>query len=223
VVGGMNDDGTAVFFDLDGTLLSFPGSYAERVHAVTETHLGVRDEAFEATYSERFLELLGEQAAEPYRRAFEHALVEHGYDDVDVGVGTLVDALLDAEIDAIAPPDGVRDALAELSARGRDVGVLTNGVSGFQRAKLRAHDLDALVDAVVVSDEAGAHKPASAPFELAAERLPAASYVMIGDSYEADVEGARAAGWQGIHYAPDGDSPASDPLASFDELLGRLD
>jgi putative hydrolase of the HAD superfamily len=213
----------AVFFDLDGTLLSFPDSYAERVHAVTETHLGVRDEAFEGTYSERFLSLLGEQAAEPYRRAFEHALTEHGYDDADVSVEALVDALLDAEIDAIAPPDGVRDALAELRARGSDVGVLTNGVPNFQRAKLRTHDLDAFVDASVVSYEAGAHKPDSAPFELAAERLPAEEYVMVGDSYGADVEGARATGWRGVHYAPDGDSPASDPLESFEALPERLD
>jgi putative hydrolase of the HAD superfamily len=220
----MTGDGTAVFFDADGTVLSFPDSYAERVHAVTEAHLGVRDEAFEATYSERFLSLLGEHASEPYRRAFEHALAEHGYDGVDVRAETLVDALLEAEIDAIAPPDGVRDALAELRARGWAVGVLTNGVSAFQRAKLRAHDLDALVDAVVVSDEAGAHKPDAAPFELAAERLPAASYVMVGDSYEADVEGARGVGWRGVHYAPDGDSPdGEDALESFDDLLARLD
>jgi putative hydrolase of the HAD superfamily len=101
--------------------------------------------------------------------------------------------------------------------------VLTNGVPEFQLAKLRGHDLDAYVDASVVSYEAGAHKPDERPFALAAERLPADEYVMVGDSFEADVEGARAMGWRGIHYAPDGESPASDPLDSFDDLVDRLD
>jgi len=226
----MTDEATrAVFFDLDGTLLSFPDSYAERVHSTTERHLGVRDDALEATYSERFLDLLGEQASDPYRRAFEHALAEHGYDDGDVDPTAMVETLLEAEIAAIEPPDGVVDVLSTLRQRGYRLGVLTNGVSAFQRAKLDAHDLTAEFDAVVVSDEAGAHKPDERAFALAAERLPASSYVMVGDSFEADVEGARAMGWRGVQYVPagehsDGGSRAGeDAIREFDALLDRLD
>ena len=213
----------AVFFDLDHTLVAFEKAYATVLREVTERQLGGGDEAFEVTYSDRFLELLGDQVDEPYRRAFEHALAEHGYAEAGVSVDALVETLREREVAGVAPSPGVERALAELRDRGVGVGVLTNGVPGFQLAKLRGHDLDAYVDASVVSYEAGAHKPDPAPFALAAERLPADEYVMVGDSYQADVEGARELGWRGIHYAPDGDSPASDPLESFDDLLDRLD
>jgi putative hydrolase of the HAD superfamily len=213
----------AVFFDLDHTLLAFETEYGAALRAVTERHLGASDEAFEETYSDRFLELLGDHASDPYRRAFEHALAEHDYADAGVSADALVETLREQEVASVAPSPGVEPALEELGARGVGVGVLTNGVPEFQLAKLRGHDLDAHVDATAVSYEAGAHKPDERAFELAAERLPADEYVMIGDSYEGDVEGARAMGWRGVHYAPDGDSPANAPLESFDALLERLD
>jgi FMN phosphatase YigB (HAD superfamily) len=46
---------------------------------------------------------------------------------------------------------------------------------------------------------------------------------MVGDSYEADVEGARAMGWRAVHYAPDGDSPdGDDAIPAFEALIDRL-
>lgn len=212
----------AVFFDLDHTLVSFESEYATVLREVTERQLGSGDEAFEVTYSDRFLELLGAHVDDPYRRAFEHATAEHDY-EAEANVDALVETLREREVAGVAPSPGVRRALETLNERGVGVGVLTNGVPEFQLAKLRGHDLDAYVDASVVSYEAGAHKPDERPFALAAERLPADEYVMVGDSFEADVEGARAMGWRGIHYAPDGESPASDPLDSFDDLVDRLD
>jgi putative hydrolase of the HAD superfamily len=135
----------------------------------------------------------------------------------------MVETLLEAEIAAIEPPARVADVLSTLRDRGYRLGVLTNGVSAFQRAKLDAHDLTAEFDAVVVSDEAGAHKPDERPFELATGCLPADEYVMVGDSYEADVEGARAMGWRAVHYAPDGDSPdGDDAIPAFEALIDRL-
>ncbi|MFC6952280.1 HAD family hydrolase [Halorubellus litoreus] len=213
----------AVFFDLDHTLLAFETEYATVLREVTERHLGGGDEVFEVTYSDRFLELLGDHAESPYRRAFEYALAEHDYADAGVSVDALVETLREREVAGVAPSPGVERALDALRDRGDGVGVLTNGVPAFQLAKLRGHDLEGYVDASVVSYEAGAHKPDPAPFALAADRLPADEYVLVGDSYEADVQGAREAGWRGIHYAPDGDSPASDPLRSFEDLLDRLD
>lgn len=222
----MSDEETAVFFDLDGTVLSLPGAYAPVVHDTTEAHLGGRDDAFEATYSERFLELLGEQAAAPYETAMAEALDAHGY---DADAAAMAATLREHEVAAVAPPDGVEAALSALRDRGYRLGVLTNGVPAFQREKLDAHGLSRYFDAVVVSYEAGAHKPDSAPFELAAERLPATEHVMVGDSHGADVEGARAMGWRAVHYAPGGESPDAgsaddaDPIATFDALPERLD
>ena len=48
------------------------------------------------------------------------------------------------------------------------------------------------------------HVPDGAPFELARERVTAEEYVMVGDDYEVDVEGARAAGFVPVHYEREG-------------------
>ncbi|WP_276411589.1 HAD family hydrolase [Haloarcula halobia] len=67
-------------------------------------------------------------------------------------------------------------------------------------ASFAHHDLTDHFDVVVASYEAGAHKPDPAPFDRLRDRLPADEYVMVGDDYEADVEGARAAGFVPVHY-----------------------
>lgn len=215
----------AVFFDLDGTLLDFAGDYVEVLSATTEAHLGDRDDAFVAAYDDRFMGLLGEQAQAPYERAFEHALAETEHGDADVDPAAMAATLRENEVALGEPTSGVETVLESLGARGVAVGVLTNGLPDWQRAKLAGNGLDRYVDAFVASYEAGAHKPDRRAFALAAERLPADEYVMVGDSYDADVEGARAAGWRAVHYDPEGERQVDAPAAvdSFDALLDVLD
>mgnify|MGYP002762755217 CR=1 FL=1 len=87
------------------------------------------------------------------------------------------------------------------------VGAGPNGVGSWQRDKLDHAGIADLVDATVVSYEAGAHKPDPAPFERAESALPADRRVMIGDSEEADVGGARDRGWEAVHVAGPDDVP----------------
>ncbi|MFC6786663.1 HAD family hydrolase [Halobaculum halobium] len=115
-----------------------------------------------------------------------------------------------AEIDAAEAPPAVRESLATLAAaEGVAVGVCTNGVPDWQRAKLDAPGLTEHVEATVVSYEVGAHKPDPAPFERAEALIDADRRVMIGDDAEADVAGARDRGWDAIHV----DGPADVPGA----------
>lgn len=80
----------------------------------------------------------------------------------------------------------------------REAGLKLAVVSNFDRrlhGLLEQLELSDLLDAVVVSSEAGAAKPDPRPFELAlnALELPAAEVWHVGDSPE-DLAGARAAG-----------------------------
>lgn len=89
------------------------------------------------------------------------------------------------------------DVVAQL--RGwREAGLRLAVVSNFDRrlhGLLEQLGLGELLDAVVVSSEAGAAKPDPRPFELALQalELPAAEVWHVGDSPE-DLAGARAAG-----------------------------
>ena len=76
------------------------------------------------------------------------------------------------------------------------VGVVTNNTAREQSRKLRFLGLERSVDVLITSREAGWDKPDPRIFRLALRAAGAAptSAVMIGDSWESDVEGALRAG-----------------------------
>ncbi|MFU8852925.1 HAD family hydrolase [Micromonospora sp. SL1-18] len=93
--------------------------------------------------------------------------------------------------------------------------VVTNGTVRKQDAKIRRTGLDRYVADWVISEEAGVSKPNPRIFALAAQRarMPLRGAWVIGDSPEADIGGASAAGlpsvwlhrgrrWSDTRFAP---------------------
>ncbi|QZP36334.1 HAD family hydrolase [Halobaculum magnesiiphilum] len=195
---------TAIWFDLDGTLLRFPEYGAVVARACGAVGVDAVDD-FREAYDDAFFDHLDALDPEPYRRAAAAGLAAVGS---DAAAPEFVAALRDAEYDAMPAPPAVRETLAGLAGE-EDVavGVCTNGVSDWQRGKLRAAGLAEYVDATVVSDEAGAHKPDPAPFERAEAAIDATRRVMIGDGEDADVAGARERGWEAVHVEGPADVP----------------
>jgi putative hydrolase of the HAD superfamily len=78
--------------------------------------------------------------------------------------------------------------------------LVTNGASCLQREKLAASRLATYFDAVVVSGEFGVGKPDASIFGYALSRLGAEDKpaAMVGDSLSRDVDGAIAAGLDGV-------------------------
>jgi len=180
----------ALVFDLDGTLLAFDRPYGAILEETFEECVGESRDEWVETCSETFFERFRRLDPEPVRAGFEA-----------VGVGnpdTLAEALLEREIAASEPPSGPHADLDRLAAKYR-LGVLTNGLPDWQRAKLRAHDPERQFDAVVTSYEVGAHKPDPAPFREVERRIEGTGYAMVGDSDE-DVEGAHGVGWDAFRY-----------------------
>ncbi len=93
--------------------------------------------------------------------------------------------------------EDVLPTFADLRGRGLLIGLVSNTGRDLE-AFVRHHGLE--VDAAVSSGAHGKTKPHPAIFETALERLgvAAATAVMVGDSVEDDVEGARAAGMRGV-------------------------
>ncbi|WP_327050697.1 HAD family hydrolase [Halomicrococcus gelatinilyticus] len=194
----------AIFFDLDGTLLDFEQEYADLLaDAVEAVGAEATDDAIE-TYSEAFYDSFAACDPDPIRAGFAAT-------DLDPDPGALADALLAREAEACRTPEEADAVLSRLTDE-YALGVLTNGLREWQLEKLRASGIAEHFDAVVASYEAGAHKPDPEPFRLAEERLPADEYAMVGDS-DADVAGARDAGWIARRYDGGG----------FDDLPGALD
>ncbi|WP_371480562.1 HAD family hydrolase [Kitasatospora sp. NBC_00315] len=121
--------------------------------------------------------------------------------------------------------------LDRLRAAGWTVGILSNGVTDVQRAKITTAGIHHHVDAVCISEEAGARKPDPEIFRIAAERCGQSlspETWMVGNNPATDITGAAAAGirslwisagrpWPGPQPAPDHCAP--DVASAADHLL----
>jgi putative hydrolase of the HAD superfamily len=107
--------------------------------------------------------------------------------------------------------------------------MVTNGLSCLQREKVAASGLGTAFGAIVVSGELGCGKPEPEPLLTALQTLaiPPEAAIMVGDSLERDVAGARAAGVRSVWVNRTGsqhrDGPAPDhEVADLNGLLELL-
>ena len=106
--------------------------------------------------------------------------------------------------------------------------VLSNGFENLQYRKLRSGKLDKYIDKLVLSDDINVTKPDRRLFDYALQVVggEAATTVMIGDNYDADILGAKNAGWRTIFFDRRGDiadTPAADlVVTSLSEIESYL-
>jgi putative hydrolase of the HAD superfamily len=124
-------------------------------------------------------------------------------------------------------PDDVIPALAALRDRGLKLTVVSNA-NGRLRALLDRLRLAASFDCVLDSHDEGVEKPDPRIFEIALARSGAApeSTIHVGDLYQVDVVGARAAGVRGVlldqkGLYEDADCPRVRSLADLADQVAR--
>ena len=127
----------------------------------------------------------------------------------------------------------VAEGLERLRANGWRLGIVTNGITEIQHAKIDRVDLRAFVDFVITSEAAGYDKPDVRIFELAASGLGVPlgpDGWMVGDMYDKDVRGGHAAGLRTVWIpgpdaapAPPADGPRPNHVAgSIVEAIGLV-
>ena len=191
---------TAIFFALDGTLLTRTEPFDAVLAETFEAELGHVDAAWLTRFEERYEHHAAAHVTDPHERALADVVAAF---DLDADPTALAEALATADREATTVSDDAVEALRKLGVDD-DLGVLTNGPREWQLGKLDHHDLRGYFSAVVAADDAGARKPDEAMYDAAREAIDADEYVMVGDDYEADVEGARAAGFVPIHFEREG-------------------
>lgn len=122
--------------------------------------------------------------------------------------------------------DDAHLVLSELTGLGYVTAVLTNGATVQQHAKVDRIGLSDHLTAVITSEELGVAKPDPRSYVSACEHLGVEPHetVHVGDRYDLDVLGARAAGLQALHLDRDAE-PGGGPeqrITSLRELPARL-
>ncbi|WP_427888537.1 HAD family hydrolase [Kribbella sp. GL6] len=199
----------AVVFDLDNTLFDHSGS-AERALRGWVGELGVRptdelisrwfaieDRVYDA-YLRRELTHQGQRRAR--LREFLPVLGRE-VPSTDAELDVVFEGYLKQYRGSwVAFPDA-RPALEVARGNGWRVGVLTNGNTAQQNAKLEAIGLAEYVDVVCASESLGVSKPDPLAYQRVCDELGVApaDALMIGDNLELDVLAARAAGMTARH------------------------
>lgn len=82
--------------------------------------------------------------------------------------------------------------------------ILSNGYYDIQLRKMQSAGIDHFFEQVITNDRANARKPEPAIFYYAMQQSNAtlSTSLMIGDTFEADIVGAKAAGMDVVHYNP---------------------
>ena len=89
-----------------------------------------------------------------------------------------------------------RNMLEDLSEQGIACGIVTNGGTPMQQAKIEESGLQGLVASYTISQAVGVSKPDSAIFAIALQAIGAraSTTLFVGDNPEADIVGAAAVG-----------------------------
>jgi HAD superfamily hydrolase (TIGR01509 family) len=220
----------AVLFDVDDTLFDHRFSTQAALGHLREHHPCLR--AWPATSFERrnneLLEryhrdvLAGRLSVdEARRRRFVQLFEEAGGSPTGDVLTAALAAYRETYVSTMRPVPGAL-ALVDALARHARLGVVTNNVVDQQVQKVDTLGLRPYLDAIVISEAVGLQKPDPRIFLVALDRLGCApgEAVMVGDSWETDITGARAAGiapvWFNPMSAPPPDGTRVPELRSFE-------
>ena len=224
-----------ILFDLDFTLVDNDRAWQQLwpplAERFAERYPGFDPDEFRRRsfeFGDRHYELVlrGELDMETYRRDY----VRHGvapWGELDEELFRTYNDARGRAVDLLELYEDAVETIRDLRARGLKIGILTNGPSELQRAKLRRIGIEQEVDAVAVSEEIDAWKPDPEAFKRAVAMLGLEPHevAMVGDHVENDVAGALAAGlaavWVERHPGelPEGAHLARE-LADVPRLLG---
>nr|WTB12103.1 HAD family hydrolase [Streptomyces antimycoticus] len=170
---------------MDGTLADRQSALSDAVTSLCRTH------ALTPAAERWLLTELADRA-----NAANFARLRNTF-DLAVPTAQLWQEYIDLMAAAVTCRPEVLKGLAHLRAAAWTIGIVTNGASDIQRAKLAATGLADMVDGVAVSGDLEIRKPDPRLFELAASRC-GMSLVgggwMIGDNPAADIGGGHQAG-----------------------------
>lgn len=219
-----------LFFDLDNTLWDFSSNSREALKETLEKlNLISQVSSFDNYFT--IYEQINESLWSDYRekKISKHDLIVERFSR---SFGAFKITNLDWEginhlyLERMALQDklftGTFETLENLKAKGYQMHIITNGFKEVQHAKLKNSGLTDFFGKVFISEEIHTTKPHREIFEYALKTTNASKKksVMIGDSWETDIEGAMAFGIDQIMFLNNGQNDVPESIKS-DNLIAK--
>lgn len=227
----------AVFFDIDDTLYNQGQPFAYAVHKVYGPLPGVTDEELFRASRKHSTEVFaafneGRRPTEDiYARRMIGTFAEFGI-SIDRDLALEIQHAYASSSDVAMSLSGAMAQTLDLCSRFCRLGVITNGTEARQRGKLLLLSINRWIpwENVFISDALGMAKPDPAIFTYACAqmRVLPQNCLFVGDTYDNDVVGAKAADMPVIwfnrrHNAKPADGPDADWTVTTDgELLALM-
>ncbi len=204
----MNNHIKHVFFDLDHTLWDFDKNSRltfQKIFNLNKLEVNLDDflEIYEPI-NLKYWKLYREEKVT--KSALRYGRLKEAFDGVGVAVDdSLINNLSEAYIDQLSTFnnlfDGTFEILDYLSSK-YQLHIITNGFEEAQEKKLATSNIKHYFKTVTNSEMVGVKKPNPKIFNFALDIAKAKSSesIMIGDSLEADIEGAHKIGMDTIHF-----------------------
>ncbi len=203
-----NSNITDVFFDLDHTLWDFDRNSAlafERVFHKHKIEVSLTDflkeyEPINLVYWKKFRE---ETVTKEHLRrgrltdTFDIFRLQFPVETIDALASTYIEEL---PVDNHLFLDTIE--VLEYLSKKYNLHIITNGFEEVQHLKLQNSGIKKYFSTVTTSEEVGLKKPNPVIFEIALKKASVSPHtsIMIGDSFEADIIGAKNAGMKTLFF-----------------------
>ena len=200
-----------LFFDLDDTIWAFSANARDTFEEMYHVHhLYNHFDSFEHFYSlykKRNEELWAEYARgevtkdELNRQRFLYPLAAVGYPDEELAKRYSTDFLNTIHTKSKLMPHA-KEVLDYLSPK-YNLYILSNGFRELQSRKMQSAGVDKYFKKIILSEDLGVLKPSLQLFHfaLSATQSELNQSLMIGDSWSADIVGAKGAGMDHVFYS----------------------
>ncbi|MDG4716928.1 YjjG family noncanonical pyrimidine nucleotidase [Winogradskyella marincola] len=204
----MKDKIKHVFFDLDHTLWDFDKNSALTFKKIFELNsLDINLSTFLEAYEPinfKYWKLYREEQVT--KEALRYGRLKDAFDAIKVEVeDDVINHLSDAYIDYLTTFNHLFDGTIDILDYLRDkyqLHIITNGFEEAQERKMHNANIREYFETITNSEMVGVKKPNPKIFNFALDSAKASpeQSVMIGDSLEADIEGAHNIGMETIYF-----------------------
>lgn len=199
----------AIIFDLDDTLYDYDSCNAiaeKKLFQEISSDFGIPEEKIPELYKSvknHVKRIIGNEVAASHNRLlYMQDICERLEKNPLLYAMKFYDVYWNAMLDNMKLFDYVEPLIEKARKRGIKIGILTDLTAHIQYRKIIKLGLAEKIDYLVTSEEAGVEKPSEKIFLKMIEKMKIEPYeaLMIGDSYEKDILGAKKVGMEVLHY-----------------------